>query len=331
MKIGTLKVYGIIYKIENLVNGKVYIGQTIQDGGFDARYSARGEGIERVYKSNLQHRNNKKNYNTYLVRSIEKYGFNNFKVNKIFDVAFSKEELDIKEDIWINYFDCIKNGYNNQGGGSNGKLSEESRIKMSNSAKKRFENKENSPLYGKNHSIKSRIKISLSQRGKLNHKSKQIVCINDFKVFESLRICSKYYYCSHGGVSKVCNHEREETNGFKFMFLEEYINLGYDETKLIYCDINLEKEILYPKDKQINEQRFKKEIICINNGLIFESASDCEKNSELIFGEKMNSECIRKVCRGERKHYKNFEFKFTYDLSEMEIEQIKENAKVTSF
>ena len=32
MLIGSLEVYGIIYKIENLVNGKIYIGQTSQDG-----------------------------------------------------------------------------------------------------------------------------------------------------------------------------------------------------------------------------------------------------------------------------------------------------------
>ena len=48
MKIGNLEVYGIIYKIENLVNGKVYIGQTIQ--GFDKRYSENGiNSVEKVY------------------------------------------------------------------------------------------------------------------------------------------------------------------------------------------------------------------------------------------------------------------------------------------
>nr|DAX85667.1 MAG TPA: intron associated endonuclease [Caudoviricetes sp.] len=30
MKVGNLEVYGIIYKITNKVNGKVYIGQTAQ-------------------------------------------------------------------------------------------------------------------------------------------------------------------------------------------------------------------------------------------------------------------------------------------------------------
>ena len=40
-----MKIYGIIYKIENLVNGKVYIGQTTRK--FNERYY--GHGIEAVY------------------------------------------------------------------------------------------------------------------------------------------------------------------------------------------------------------------------------------------------------------------------------------------
>ena len=38
MKIGNLKIYGIIYKIQNKINNKVYIGQTIS--GFDVVVSA---------------------------------------------------------------------------------------------------------------------------------------------------------------------------------------------------------------------------------------------------------------------------------------------------
>lgn len=36
MKIGNLNVYGVIYKITNKINDKVYIGQTID--GFKVRY-----------------------------------------------------------------------------------------------------------------------------------------------------------------------------------------------------------------------------------------------------------------------------------------------------
>ena len=136
MKIGNLEVYGVIYKIENLINNKCYIGQTIQKGGFDERYSFSGKDIERVYKSHKNYKKTKnKSFNRHLFNSIEKYGFDNFSINKLFDFAFSKEELDIKENTWIDYFDCINKGYNWRGGGSNGKLSEETKKKISESNK----------------------------------------------------------------------------------------------------------------------------------------------------------------------------------------------------
>lgn len=88
-KIGNIETYGIIYKITNKINSKVYIGQTIQDGGFKQRYH-----------SNLELNTN----NEYLKKSIKKYGFENFEVDNVFDIAFSQEELNIKEELWIRYY-----------------------------------------------------------------------------------------------------------------------------------------------------------------------------------------------------------------------------------
>ena len=115
MKIGNLEVYGIIYKIENLVNHKVYIVQTTQ--GFDKRYSYKGKDIERVYKSHKKCEKTNTRHNQHLLKSIEKYGFESFKVNKIIDFAFSDYELDIKEKCWIQYYNSYHNGYNMTLGG----------------------------------------------------------------------------------------------------------------------------------------------------------------------------------------------------------------------
>lgn len=123
MKIGNLEVYGIIYLIRNKINNKMYIGQTIKEKGFNGRYCCKGIGMERVYKYHLKCKEtNNNSFNKYLFNSIEKYGFDAFEVNEVFDIAFSQEELNIKEECWILYYDSFNNGYNFTvgGGGTKG-------------------------------------------------------------------------------------------------------------------------------------------------------------------------------------------------------------------
>ncbi|HJG96712.1 MAG TPA: GIY-YIG nuclease family protein [Romboutsia timonensis] len=85
MKVNNIEVYGVIYKIANDINGRVYIGRT--KNGFDNRYK----------KGLLGKIHNKK-----LKKDIDIYGVDNFTVNKCLDVAFSKTELCVKERCWIN-------------------------------------------------------------------------------------------------------------------------------------------------------------------------------------------------------------------------------------
>lgn len=127
------EIYGIIYVIRNKVNNKLYIGQTTNKKGFKGRYHKKGEGIERVYESHLYERKVNKSYNEHLLNSIEKYGFNAFEVIEEFDVAYSKEELDKLEDMYIKIYNTIDGdcGYNNKYGGSNGNHTQETKAKLS--------------------------------------------------------------------------------------------------------------------------------------------------------------------------------------------------------
>ena len=86
-----------IYKITNDKNDKIYIGQTIRP--VEQRYTRHMRDAERGV------------LDTHFARAIRKYGSQNFKW-EIIDTADSQEELNLKEQYWIRYYDSIQFGYN---------------------------------------------------------------------------------------------------------------------------------------------------------------------------------------------------------------------------
>lgn len=88
----------VIYKIENNVNGKIYIGLTTKD------LSKRIAGHIAENKS-------------YIQKALNKYGIQSFNVSVI-DSAESREILCEKERYWIQHYNCkAPNGYNLTDGG----------------------------------------------------------------------------------------------------------------------------------------------------------------------------------------------------------------------
>ena len=217
--------YGIIYKITNKINDKVYIGQTTRKLGFDRRYSY-----------NLP----KNTRNPHLKVAIEKYGIDNFEITKEFDIAFSKKELDEKEKYWIKYYNSTNPnfGYNLQEGGANGKPniatrlkmkqnsaramlgkhhSEETKRKMSISQKKRKhyplseETKEKlrQANLGKKKSPETieKIKLAMSKRnqnGKNNANARAVICITTGKQFATTKEACEYYSIHSNIIHKSC-------------------------------------------------------------------------------------------------------------------------------
>ena len=88
---------GIIYKITNIQNNKVYIGQTIRP-------------MEQRFRRHLNDALNNK-LDTHLARAIRKYGAASFTIEQI-DTAVTQDELTNKEQYWIRYYNSVELGYN---------------------------------------------------------------------------------------------------------------------------------------------------------------------------------------------------------------------------
>lgn len=92
-----------IYKIENLINGSIYIGQSID--------------IEKRWSTHISILNQNNHYNAHLQNAWNKYGSENFKFSIIEECK--QFELNDREIYWIDKYDSFINGYNLTPGGGN--------------------------------------------------------------------------------------------------------------------------------------------------------------------------------------------------------------------
>ena len=183
-----------IYKITNIQNNKVYIGQTI-----------------RPIKDRFhRHINDAMNniLDTHFARAIRKYGKDSFTI-EIIDEAINQNELNQKEQYWIKYYNSVENGYNetdaiNKCGGNTyqSKTAEEMKI-ISDKIRK-------SKLGGKNPNAR---------------KVKMIDLINEEeKIFNSQQECADYLnLTSHMPVSRRCRGCTKSplNNQYQFEYYDE--------------------------------------------------------------------------------------------------------------
>lgn len=139
-----------IYKITNLINNKVYIGQCSKDVSETVNYYGSGK----------------------LIRlAVEKYGIEAFE-KTVLEECSSKEELNIKEREYIQKYNSIENGYNISVGGNGGNLGELVNQKISGTVTRLwrdgvYEGVEFPGFSGKSHSDETKRKLSELQRGNL--------------------------------------------------------------------------------------------------------------------------------------------------------------------
>jgi group I intron endonuclease len=165
----------IIYKIENNINRKIYIGLTTKD------LSRRISEHVAENKSCIQ-------------KALNKYGIQSFTISVI-DHAESRDILCEKEKYWINYYDCkVPNGYNLTDGGD-GLINPTSEVRMSisNTLKKHYqEHPATAGFSNHSHSTKSRKKISQSLK----------IALSDSEIRSKLSKANK-------GIKKSESHKRK--------------------------------------------------------------------------------------------------------------------------
>src|SRR5579864_2848641 len=130
-----------IYLIQNLVNNKCYVGQTIVS----------------IKKRFNRHISDKKKSCRKLANALHKYGRNNFSIELI-AMCGDQDTANYLETNFISEYNTIKTGYNIRAGGTHGSPSKETRKKMS------------LARIGKHHSKETIEKMSLSQMGNKNHR-----------------------------------------------------------------------------------------------------------------------------------------------------------------
>ncbi len=106
--------FGIIYKVTNKLNGKIYIGQS--------RKTLAKRKSEHMRESNGRGK-------TYFNKAIRKYGIDGF-TWQVICICPNIDSLNEQEEYYIAFYDSMNTGYNLTSGGKNCIMSDESKEKI---------------------------------------------------------------------------------------------------------------------------------------------------------------------------------------------------------
>lgn len=271
-----------IYKIENKVNGKVYIGQSID--------------IEKRWKCHTSYLNSGIHHNKHLQSAWDKYGEENFEFKLVEEC--DAENLNQKEIYWIDYYDSYinKNGYNLTFGGDGGRTIDQETIQkiydLYNDGFIATEISEHLDIYIK--TVYKYLKIG-TENGLCNYDakrdmckvhSKKIVCLNTKKIYESITDAENEYDIV--GIYECCIHKvnycgkDDNGNALFWMYFDEYKTISKEEI-----------------DAYVNELKLKYDyrIVCLNTGEIFNDYIEANKFAGVSGKQSVTSCCLGKRRR----------------------------------
>lgn len=201
-----------IYKIQNKINNKIYIGKTV-------------DTIQTRWKQHIIDSTKRDKEKRPLYAAFHKYGIENFFIEQIEEC--SPEELNEREKYWIEYFSSFKNGYNATFGGDGTQYADYNLIySLYQEGKKQCEIQ---ALTGycldtirtalrnfgiDSEQIKNRISIENGKPvAQIDIKTNEIL-----KIYPSARAAER----EHGNtchIADVCNGKRKTCKGYKWKYI----------------------------------------------------------------------------------------------------------------
>lgn len=198
-----------IYKITNKINGKVYIGKTLNS-------------IQKRWREHLIDSKKRRCEKRPLYSAINKYGEENFEIEQIEEC--SHDILNERECYWIEYFGSFKNGYNATVGGDGRPyldydLIYNTYIKI-NSISKTAELCQCS----KDSVIKILKNKGLTTQDFIKNSSKTVAMLDKnteeiLKIFPSAHEASKFLNKTPQHIRDVCLGKRKSAYGYKWSYL----------------------------------------------------------------------------------------------------------------
>lgn len=192
--------FGRIYKITNVINGKVYIGQTIHS--INHRFY--------LHKKNCD--------SPKLANAFKKYGVKNFIIEEV-DQALSVEELNSKEIAWIKRLNATVTGYNIDFGGTIRHPSVGEKISKALTGKKLSpERCAALSLQRKGRPIKNYNRSEETKHKKrLSHPNSKKICDQYGNVYYSIHQAAEILNLDFRLISAVLNGKQKTTGGYSFI------------------------------------------------------------------------------------------------------------------